>query len=179
MLFTREKAIAAAVRSGGLVRHQVALEEGQLDVRQLWMRPEIAELIGAKKLDPPQREVVRAAFNRFVVGGIMTVVTKECSHKEVENLGDIRELKGYSPPLLELRFKPPKHDLRIFGRCIGKDRLVLASHGMKSLTDPTNARPLSVREQCKRCDDIFKMYGIKEEWVPLTMADSFTIVELA
>jgi hypothetical protein len=95
----------------------------------------------------------------------------------VESLGDIRELKGYTPPFLELRFKPPKHDLRLFGRCIGKDRLILTSLGMKSLTERTMRKPLSVKEQHKRCDDFFRMLGLDPGWVPATMIESFSNAE--
>jgi hypothetical protein len=179
MLDAREATIAAAIRTGGLVQYRVRLEEGQLDHRQLWMRPEMAALVESDKLDPGQREVVRAALKRFVIGGTVTVVTKDCVHKEVASLGDIRELKGYFPPFLELRFKPPKHDLRFFGRCIGKDRLILTSYGMKSLVGKTNERPLSVLEQCKRCDDFLKTYRFERTWVPSTVIESFSKAEFA
>jgi hypothetical protein len=127
LVVSRDTKIEAAVRAGSLSRYQVLLEEGEQNVRQLWLRPEVADLLTSQKLDPRQRATVSAALKRFVVGGQLTVVSKDCIHKEVENLGDIRELKGYTPPFLELRFKPPRHDLRLFGRCVGKDRLILTS----------------------------------------------------
>jgi hypothetical protein len=179
MLGARDGLIAAAIKAGSLVRYGVTLEEGQLYQRQLWLRPEIRELLGSGKLDRMQRLVVQAALRRFVVGGSFTIVTKECTHREVLAIGDIRELKGYSPPFLELRFKPPKYDLRLFGRCIGKDRLILMGYGMKSLTEPTKQKPLSVREQCKRCDDFFKMCRFEQAWIPLRVHDSFSNAEFA
>jgi hypothetical protein len=148
-----------------------------LDERQLWLRPAVSMLIASQKLDALQRAIVNAAFKRFVVGGIFTVVTKDCSYKEVAGLGDIRELKGFSPPFLEMRFKPPRHDLRLFGRCIGKDRLILASHGMKDLKGPTNEKPMSIPEHRKRCDDFFQAYQIEQRWVPPNVADSFSKAE--
>jgi hypothetical protein len=177
MLDARENIIAAAIKAGGLVRYQVRLEEGQLDQRQLWVRPEIGELVASDRLDPHQREVVKAALKRFVVGGTLAVVTKDCTHKEVAALGDIRELEGYTPPFVELRFKPPKHDLRFFGRCIGRDRLILTSYGLKSLMKITHEKPLSIPEQCKRCDAFFRIYHFEQVWVPATMTESFSNAE--
>jgi hypothetical protein len=179
MLDDRENIIAAAIKAGGLVRYLVRLEEGQLDQRQLWVRPEIVQVVASDRLDPHQREIVKAALKRFVVGGSLAVVTKDCKHKEVEALGDIRELKGCSPPFVELRFKPPKHDLRFFGRCIGRDRLILTSYGLKDLMNTTHSKPLSVPEQCKRCDDFFRMYRFELVWVPSTMTESFSKSEFA
>jgi hypothetical protein len=173
-----EGVIEAAVRAGGLVRFEVTLEEGQLIERQLWIRPEINLLFASNKLDATQQARAKAALKRFVVGGRFTVVTKDCHHREVANIGDIRELKGIIPPFLELRFKPPKHDLRFFGRCIGKDRLILTSYGMKNLTNHTHERPLSVPEHRKRCDGFFELCGLKQVWVPRTMVESFSEVEL-
>ena len=85
-------------------------------------------------------EVVRAALRRFVIGGPFTVVTAACEHREVAMIGDIRELKGDPPPFIELRFKPPKHDLRLFGRFVGNDDLVLTTPGMKSLAEKTGTQ---------------------------------------
>jgi hypothetical protein len=179
MLDARENIIAAAIKAGGLVRYNVRLEEGELDQRQLWVRPEVGELVASDRLDSRQRWVVRMALKRFVVGGTLTVVTKDCKHKEVAALGDVRELKGCSPPFVELRFKPPKHDLRFFGRCIGRDRLILTSYGLKSLVNITHEKALSVPEQCKRCDAFFRMYHFELAWVPSTMTESFSKAEFA
>jgi hypothetical protein len=172
-----ERAIESAVRTGGLVRYVVDLEPGQFDDRQLWMRPEIYNLLVSGKLHPGQQELARAALKRFVVGRPITVVTKECRHKEVGNLGDFRELKGDPPPFVETRFKPPKHDLRFFGRCIGKDRLVLTSYGMKSLTESTGEKPLSVPDHRKRCDAFLATYRLNSKWVPSMITESFTNAE--
>jgi hypothetical protein len=178
MLPSLESKIEAAIKAGSLSRHKVLLEEGEQNVRQLWLRrPDVTELLTSEKLDPRQRATVNAALKRFIVGGSFTVVTIDCTHKEVESLGDIRELKGYTPPFLELRFKPPKHDLRLFGRCVGKDLLILTSYGMKSLTEHTGEKPLSVREHHARCNAFFKMLGLDPKWVPSTMIESFSNAE--
>jgi hypothetical protein len=167
-----EGVIEAAVRAGGIVRFEALLEEGQFPERQLWIRPEIDQLLASNKLDVTQQARVKAALKRFVVGGRFTLVTKDCPHREVANIGDIRELKGIFPPFLELRFKPP------FGRCVGKDRLILTSYGMKNLTGNTHERPLSVPEHRKRCDGFFESCGLKQAWIPRTVFESFTEVEL-
>jgi hypothetical protein len=129
--------IEAAIRSGALIRYRVHLDEGEWDQRVLWLRPEVNDLVNSEQLEAKQRERMKAALKRFLVGGPFTVVTANCPHHEVANLGDIRELKGAPPPFVELRFKPPKHDLRIFGRFIRKDGLMLTSYGMKSLDRKT------------------------------------------
>jgi hypothetical protein len=116
-------------------------------------------------------EVVKAALRRFVLGGKFTVVTADCKHHELEAIGDIRELKGGPPPLIELRFKPPKDDLRLFGRFVGRDSLVLTTYGMKSLGGNKN---LSVPNERQRCDQIFKTIGLKLEWVPTEIKNSIS-----
>src|SRR5258708_4306658 len=126
-----DAAMNDAVKTGAVVRYRVDLEEGELDQRSLWLRPEVNDLLNSK-LESEQRERVRAALKRFVIGGPFTVVKVDSPHQEVSKLGDIRELKGPPPPFVELRFKPPKHHLRIFGRFIRIDGLILTSFGMKS-----------------------------------------------
>jgi hypothetical protein len=136
MASTVEARLLAACKTGALVRHKVELEQGQLDNRRLWLRPEIAAL--PRKLDQHQAQVVAAALKRFVLGGEFTVVTAESEyHQAVRNIGDIRELKGPPPPFVELRFKPPKHELRLFGRFVGRNDLVLTTYGMKSSNEKT------------------------------------------
>jgi hypothetical protein len=126
-------ALEAAVRAGSLGRYPIVLEAGEFENRRLWLRPEVSSLLVSGKLDPRQVEVVHAALRRFVIGGPYTVVTAACKHREVAMIGDIRELKGELPPFVELRFKPPKDDLRLFGRFVGKDDLVLTTFGLKTL----------------------------------------------
>jgi hypothetical protein len=63
-----KRAIDCAIRAGGLIRYVVDLEPGQFDNRQLWMRPEICNLLVSGNLDPRQRELARAALRRFIVG---------------------------------------------------------------------------------------------------------------
>src|SRR5260370_4533711 len=147
-----EAAIDCAVRAGTLVPHRVALEQGELSQRSLWLRPEVNDLLGANRLGGEQRERVKAALKRFVVGRGFTVVKADSPHREVLRLGDIRELKGPPPPFVELRFKPPKHDLRLFGRFIRKDGLILTGLGMKSREGKTTGmKPLSIHDQIHRC----------------------------
>jgi hypothetical protein len=104
-----ETALTAATKSGALVRYAVTLEEGEFEERRLWLRSAVAHLLNPGQLDVAQMRVVRAALRRFVLGGSFTVVTADCEHhREVDSVGDIRELKGDPPPFVELRFKPPK-----------------------------------------------------------------------
>jgi hypothetical protein len=73
-----------------------------------------------------------------------------------------------------MRFKPPKDDLRFFGRFIGRDDLVLTGYGLKSLEGSTGRRPLKVREQLARCASIFGTLGFDINWVPLRIQDSLS-----
>lgn len=170
-----ETALKAACRSGALVRHEVNLEEGELGRGRLWLRPEVNALLKPGLLDNAQVQVVRAALRRFVLGGTFTVVTAQCDHhREVDLVGDIRELKGNPPPFVELRFKPPKDHLRLFGRFVGKDDLVLTTYGMKSPTDRTGKMNLSIPHERRRCDAAFKAANLKIEWVPARIEDSIS-----
>lgn len=169
-----ENAILAAERSGAIIRHRVTLERGEFDQRRLWLRAEVDALIRSPQLDQAQREVVHAALRRFIVGGNFTVVTAECKHREVVAIGDIRELKGDPPPFIELRFKPPPHDLRLFGRFVGRDSLILTTHGMKSLSGNTGRKRLSVQDERKRCDDALKSMNLRLEWAPARIQQSIT-----
>jgi hypothetical protein len=167
-----EGVLSACERSGAIIRHQVTLEQGELNERRLWLRPEVDALIGSDQLNPRQREVVRAALRRFIIGGRFTVVTAECEYSEVQSIGDIRELKGDPPPFIEFRFRPPPHDLRLFGRFIGKDSLILTTHGMKSLSGKTGKKKLNVRDERKRCDEAFRSMNLRLEWIPATIQQS-------
>jgi hypothetical protein len=168
-----QSAIEAAMRSGGLVAYVVLLEEGELAQRSLWLRPEVSNLVASNRLDVDQREVVKAALKRFVTGGLVTVMKADSRHREVSKLGDIKELQGIAPPFVELRFKPPKHDLRIFGRFIRKDGLILTSFGMKTLQGTTGTQRLSVQDERRRCDDFFKS-RLDLNWVPSLIDDSLS-----
>jgi hypothetical protein len=160
-----EAAMNDAVRTGAVVRYRAELEQGELDQRSLWLRPEVNDLLNFK-LEPEQRDRVRAALKRFVIGGPFTVVKANSPHREVSNLGDLRELKGPPPPFVELRFKPPKHHLRMFGRFIRSDGLLLTSFGMKSLTGKTGVRDISIPQERTRCDSFFKANRLELNWVP-------------
>jgi hypothetical protein len=169
-----EAAIGAAEKSGALVRYRVPLEEGEHDFRALWLRTELDSLLRSDRLEPDQRHRVKAALKRFVVGGPFNVVTAECPHRGVSTLGDLRELRGNRPPFIEMRFKPPKHDLRFFGRFIRKDGLILTTHGLKSLDSVTGTRPLVVSDERRRCDDFFAMQRFQLDWVPVPIQSSIT-----
>ena len=158
--------LATAERMGALVRFRVDLEEGEQNVRQLWLRPDIARFMKSTNIDSRQRAVVKAALRRFATGGRLIVLTRDSVHRTVATVGDIRELKGPIPPIVEFRFRPPKYHLRLFGRCIGLDRLLLTSYGVKSTMETTSARPLNVSEHVKRCTDFFRQYGFDEAVVP-------------
>jgi hypothetical protein len=172
-----ETVLKAAAKSGALIRYEVALEQGELEERRLWLRPEVADLLTSGKLDDAQVRVVRAALRRFVLGGRFTVVTAAGGHREVDSVGDIRELKGDPPPFVELRFKPPKHHLRLFGRFVGRDNLVLTTYGLKSLTGKTGKMPPSIPAERSRCDAALKASNLKIGWVVATIEDSISKTE--
>jgi hypothetical protein len=136
-----ERALVNAVRIGALIRFEVQLDHDELDQRRLWLRPEVQGLLRPGRLTAAQIETVRAAFRRFVVGGRYMVVTAKSPHKEVQSLGDIRELKSPAPPFIEIRFRPPPYDLRLFGRFVGHDSLVLTTSGAKARNSKTGAKP--------------------------------------
>jgi hypothetical protein len=167
-----QAAIDAALKTGALIQHRVALEEGEWDQRSLWLRPDVNDLVNSNKLEAAQRDVVRSALRRFVTGGRFNVVRADSPYQEVSSLGDIRELRG--PPFVELRFKPPKHSLRIFGRFIRRDGLILTSFGMKSLAGQTGMKPLSIPNERSRCDSFFKAHNLKMDWVPSPIEDSLS-----
>jgi hypothetical protein len=170
-----EGALLRAGQTGALVRFQVDLDHDQLPLRRLWLRPTCNALLQKPGLlTPSQIEVVRAAFKRFVVGGRFMVVTADSPHREVQALGDIRELKGPKPPFVEMRFKPPPHDLRLFGRFVGMDALVLTTHGAKARNSKTGLRPFTVPDERRRCDASFVAAGVQLEWVPLEIRDSIS-----
>jgi hypothetical protein len=169
-----ESVLASAVKSGALVRFNVAFEQGEFAERRLFLRPEVAALLKSDFLDKHQLASVRAALRRFVVGGKFMVVLAGSPHREIESIGDIKELKGTPPPFIEFRFRPPKHDLRLFGRFVGKDSLILSTHGMKSLTGETGKRRLSVPEHRARCDASFKAVGLQLDCVPSEIEKSIS-----
>jgi hypothetical protein len=166
MVPAQQTAIAAAVRAGGLIRYGVLLEQSEFDQRMLWIRPEIQQMLNSRRIDPDQQARIAATLKRFVVGGRFNVVTAACTNREVSALGDIRELKGENPPVIEMRFKPPKDHLRIFGRFICEDGLVLTTYGMKSFHGNTGVKPLSIPQERKRCDAVFKSLKLDLGLIP-------------
>jgi hypothetical protein len=157
----RESQLAKAVREGSLLRYPVNLERGEHEDRRLWLRPSLKALLMVQNLGADQLDRVHAAFRRFVIGGQFNVVSKDCDSPGVLNLADIRELKiDFPPPFVEMRFKPPKNHLRLFGRFVSKDGLILTTGAAKSEKDAANGKKsLSVPQERKRCDDVFKTLG--------------------
>lgn len=151
----REAWLSKAVKEGALSRHTVHLERGEFEIRRLWLRPDANRVLTPGLIDVDQLERVKATLRRFVLGRSFNVVTKECGHRATQNLADIKELKFAPPPFVEMRFKPPKLDLRLFGKFVCLDGLVLTSFGMKSLTEATSAKPLVVPDELKRCNAFF------------------------
>ncbi|MGX1354548.1 hypothetical protein AB7M49_008173 [Bradyrhizobium elkanii] len=168
----REGAIQRAVRSGALVRHDVRLERGEQHVRRLWLRPNVVGKLSPTDVDLDQLARVNAALKRFVVGGQFNIVSKACANPGAVGLADIRELKTDPPPFVEMRFKPPKHHLRIFGRFISCDGLILTSLAMKSSKDSETNKSLSVGDERKRCDDFFKIQQFDFDWLPTNIETS-------
>jgi hypothetical protein len=170
----REGALQKALRSGALVRHEVELERGEHYGRRLWLRPNVTSMLSAANLGQDQLDRVRAALRRFVVGGQFNVVSKTCESPGVLNLADIRELKTDLPPFTEMRFKPPKHHLRLFGRFICTDGLILSSAAMKSPQDTKGNKSLSVPAELKRCEDFFRVQGFDASWIPASIEASIS-----
>jgi hypothetical protein len=170
----REEALRRALRSGALSRYEVQLERGEHDVRRLWLRPTVVTQLSAASLGQDQHDRIQAALRRFVVGGLFNVVSKACDNPGVLNLADIRELKTDPPPFVEMRFKPPKHHLRLFGRFICKDGLILTSLAMKSPQGTKSGKSLSVPAELKRCDDFFRGQSFDVNWIPATIEASIT-----
>jgi hypothetical protein len=168
----REDCLAQAVRAGSLVRYVVHLERGEHEVRRLWLRPEAETVLRPGVVEQEQLDRVKAAFRRFVLGGLFNVVSKECEYPGALTMADIRELKTVPPPFFEMRFRPPKHDLRVFGRFVCKDGLVLTSKGLKSLTGKTSAKPLRIPDEFKRCSDFFTGLKFRDEWIPQSISES-------
>lgn len=169
-----DAAIGAAIRAGGLVAYRVPLEIGEFPQRPLWLRPEIMDLLNSGALDPDQKTRVQTLFKRFVVGGVINIVTAQAPHHEVAKLGDIRELKTPAPPFVEVRVKPPKYDLRFFGRFVGKDAMILSTFGMKTPGGKTGTKTLTVAAERNRCDAVFRALKIDPSFVPTTIQASLS-----
>jgi hypothetical protein len=152
----------------------VNLERGEHEIRRLWLRPNVATALSTQNLGDDQLARVQAALRRFVVGGQFNVVSKECDAPGALNLADIRELKTEPPPFVEMRFKPPKHHLRLFGRFVCKDGLILTSSAMKSEKGAETTKSLSVAQERKRCDDVFKSLGFDVNDFPPDIDKSIT-----
>jgi hypothetical protein len=170
----REEALHWAVRSGALVRYEVELERGEHYGRRLWLRPNVISTLSAANLGDDQLVRVRAALRRFVVGGQFNVVSKTCTNPGSVGLADIRELKTDPPPFMEIRFKPPKYHLRVFGRFICEDGLILTSAAMKSPQDVAGGKRLSVTAELKRCVDFFRSQRLDTRWIPPSTEVSIT-----
>jgi hypothetical protein len=174
MSSSREGLLAAAEKSGALIRRLVQLERGEQHVRRLWLTPEVNKILDPGILEERQRQMVRAALRRFVTGGPYAVVTRKCQYPQAAGIGDIRELKVRGPIFVEVRFKPPKHHLRFFGRFVGRDDLVLTSVGEK-----LPGKPLSIPSENKRCTDFFLEQHFDLQWAPKTIRESISNAKFA
>jgi hypothetical protein len=170
----REEALLKAVRSGALSRYDVRLERGEQYGRRLWLRPNVASMLSPQNFDQDQLDRVRAALRRFVVGGRFNVVSKICANPGALNLADIRELKTKLPPYVEMRFKPPRHHLRLFGRFIGRDALIITSMALKSDKNEKGTKSLSVPAEMKRCEDFFQGISFDPGWIPVSIEESIS-----
>ena len=170
----REDALQRAVRSGALTRYQAPLERGEHDVRRLWLRPNMVRMFSVKHVGQDQCARIHAALRRFVVGGLFNVVSVACTSPGAVELADIRELKTNPPPFVEMRFKPPKHHLRLFGRFICNDGLILTSLAMKSPQGTKGGKTLSVPAELKRCEDFFRSQSLDTSWIPPSVNMSIT-----
>ena len=133
--------IGAAVKRGALHRFRFDdLEEGELEQRMVWMRPDVRTVIA--NLTSEQKATVLAALRRFIVGGHFTVITAQCEQ-------------------------------RLFGRFIGRDLLFLTTSGVKAPNKKTTKR-LDIRQERKRCEDIFRACNFPENWVPTRIQDSLS-----
>jgi hypothetical protein len=174
MTSARDRYLSVAENSGILVRYLTALERGEQNVRRLWLCQEVEKTLRPGILEERQRKLVNAALRRFITGGLYAVVTRTCQYPQAAGIGDIRELKVRGPIFVEVRFKPPKHHLRIFGRFIGKDDLVLTSIGEKS-----QDKQLSIPTENKQCTGFFSAQNFSLQWVPKTIQESISNAKFA
>lgn len=170
----RERLLSAAVASGVLIRHSAFLESGEQNIRRLWLSQEVEKILKPGMLEERQRQMVKAALRRFITGGSYAVVTRTCQYPQATNIGDIRELKVRGPIFIEVRFKPPKHHLRVFGRFVGKDDLILTSVGEK-----LPGSPLSIPKENVRCTNFFSTQNFALQWVPKTIQESISNAKFA
>ena len=147
-------AVRQAVKAGSLHVHEPELDAGQIRVRYLWLRAEIRDLLQSDRLEPRQKAAVHAALKRFVLGGGFIVVTPGAT-EPVAGVGDIKVLDHVDRLTVELRFKPPRFHLRLFGRFIDRDALVLTSFGMKAPQGALGERPLVYADHYSRCEAFF------------------------
>lgn len=153
-------AVGQAVKAGSLHEHRPECDAGQIRIRHLWLRPEVHDLVGGERLDPRQRAAVHAALKRFVVGGGFTVVTPGAA-EPVAGVGDIKVLDHVDRLTVELRFKPPRFHLRLFGRFIDRDALVLTSFGMKAPQGAVGEKPLVYADHFRRCEAFFSSSAMR------------------
>jgi hypothetical protein len=140
----------------------------------LWLRPNVSAALLPETIGQDQFDRVHSALRRFVVGGLFNIVSKTCPHAGVSSLGDLRELKTDPPPFVEMRFKPPQRDLRLFGRFICQDGLVLTSAGMKSLEEKKVGKPIQIPEELRRCEAFFEAQAFDSRWTPPSIEASLT-----
>jgi hypothetical protein len=174
MSSAKDLSLAAAENSGFLFRYLTVLEQGEQNVRRLWISRDVERTLRPGNLEERQRKLVHVALRRFITGGLYAVVTRTCQYPQAAGIGDVRELKVRGPIFVEVRFKPPKHHLRIFGRFIGKDDLVLTSAGEKS-----QVKKPSIPNENKVCTQFFRAHNFDLQWVPKTIQGSISNAKFA
>jgi hypothetical protein len=92
----------------------------------LLMRPDVQTLI-ANGLTSEQKATVLAALRRFIVGGHFNVITAQSEHKEVQEVGDIREAKGKRATVRGIAVQATTGALAPF-RPLYRDRLFIFDH---------------------------------------------------
>ena len=147
-------AVEAAKKAGSLYGYKPQLDKGQSCVRSVWLRKDVRDFIDGPKFNSRQKGIVHAALKRFVVGGSFTVLTAGCE-EPVAGAGDIKELDHVDRLTVELRFKPPPYQLRLFGRFIEHDALVLTTYGMKGRQGVKGAPTINYGDHYARCQTFF------------------------
>jgi len=114
-----------AEKTGALVRFKHDSDADQTEKRWIWMRQDI--LLALKDSTQAERNaLVTATLEDFVLGEEFVMITKEAKHRSVDaERPDIKELNFGPPPFVEIRLRPQRRDLRLFGLFIAKDHLLL------------------------------------------------------
>lgn len=114
-----------AEKSGALVPFKFHLDADQKEKRRIWMRRNIILALN-DSTQVERNALVTATLEEFVLGEEFVMITKEAKHRSVDaERPDIKELNFDPPPFVEIRLRPQRRDLRLFGFFISKDHLIL------------------------------------------------------